>query len=235
MGSSEPAARRAPAWRWAAYAGLALLIFVAGLGAGWWLRGAVPVPAALPARVVKYRYRFGGEVVTHYLPSVVAATVYRGRAGVDEVVFNLEDGHDYVLNADKLVDYQLPADGSVERREVRNELYYHYDPYLQAEKQQAHREWTNEQFLQWVGRLPTEQEWLEVLNELTRGVDHRQMERWIQYAPDACRRFVRQSALALWGREPNPAELEYYYRQLIDGDSYENVRKAIAGRAIHKE
>jgi len=208
-----------------------VVVFAAGLATGWALFGSAPAP--LPANTVKYRVRFGGDVITQYLPGVVAVTLYRSRSGVDGVVFNLENGRDWVLNADKLVDYTLSPTG-IQRREVLNELYYHYDPYLQGEKQKLHQDWTNEQYLKWVGRLPTEEEWLEVLNELTRGVEHRQMELWIQYSPAACQRFVAERFMTLLGRAPTPAEARFYYRQLLDGGSYAEVEKAIAAQGMRR-
>jgi hypothetical protein len=220
--------------RWALPFCLATLLvaFAAGLAAGWCLWHRPSSGPALSPGVVRYRYRFGGEVVTHDLANVVAVTLYRTPEVVDQVVFNLESGRDYVLNADVLVDYRLPPDGSVERREVLNQTYHHYDPYLQAEKQGWHREWVNEQYRKWVGRLPSEQEWLEALNELTRGVAHHQMERWIQYSPQACAHFVQTRSLALLGREPTPAEARLFCRRLLDGARYEEIEQEIAACGV---
>ncbi len=176
---------------------------------------------------VAYRYRFGGAIITQYLEGVAAITEYRHDNLVDEVVFNLKNGKDYVVNTPLIVDYTFSTRTTIERRQVMNKVYYRYDPYLQGEKQQMHKEWVDEQYLKYAGRLPTDAEWLEALNELTRGVEHFQMERWIQYSPPAIRYFITTQFESLAGREPTGAEAQPYFDRLAAGESYEVVGKDI--------
>jgi hypothetical protein len=176
---------------------------------------------------VAYRYRFGGEIITQYLDGVAAITEYRHDNVVDEVVFNLKNGKDYVVNAPLIVDYTFSTRTAIEQRQIMDKVYYRYDPYLQGEKQQWHKEWIDEQYLKYVGRLPTDAEWLEALNELTRGVEHFQMERWIQYSPPAIRYFITTQFEALAGREPTEAEAQQYFERLAAGESFEVVGKDI--------
>jgi len=180
---------------------------------------------------VSYRYRFGGDVITHVLQDVSVITEYRRPDVVDQVVFDLENGQFYVLNADILVDYRIASNSTIEKREAMNQLFNHYDPYLQAEKQGWHQEWVNEQYMKWAGRLPTDAEWLEALNELTRGVEHHQMERWIQYSPPALHHFVDTTFQTVFGRTPLDSEITPFYDLLINGESYSVVEKKLAESA----
>jgi hypothetical protein len=189
--------------------------------------GAAGAPA-LASNAVRYRYRFGGEVVAHVLENVTTVTEYRRPEAVDQVVLGLENGDFYVLNADILVDYNLAPEAKIERRQVMNQLFNHYDPYLQAEKQGWHREWVDEQYLKWAGRLPTDSEWLEAFNELTRGVEHHQMERWIQYSPPAIRHSVDTRFESIAGRPPTEAEVAPFYARLLAGEPYPAVEKDLA-------
>jgi hypothetical protein len=193
-------------------------------------------PSAGQARVigpntVVVRYRFLGEVATHYLDGVAAVTVYRRPEEIDAVVFNLETGKDYVVNADKLVDYALAPDTAIQTREELNKLYYHYDPYLQGEKQGWHKEWADAEFMKWAGRLPTDAEWLEMLNELTRRMEHPQMAHWIQYSPPAIRQFIETEFLAAYQRAPTDAEARQYYDRLQAGETYEQISTEIHAEA----
>lgn len=176
---------------------------------------------------VAYRYRFGGEIITHYLDDVAAITEYRHDNVLDEVVFNLKSGKDYVVNSPLLVDYTFSTKTTIERRQIMDKVYYRYDPYLQGEKQQWHKEWVDEQYLKYVGRLPTDAEWLEALNELTRGVEHFQMERWIQYSPPAIRYFIGNQFKTYAGREPTETEAKPYFERLAAGESFEVVEKIL--------
>lgn len=178
---------------------------------------------------VAYRYRFGGEIFTHYLDGVAAITEYRHDDVVDEVVFNLKTGKDYVVNSPLIVDYTFSTRMTIEQRQIMDKVYYRYDPYLQGEKQQWHKEWVEEQYLKYAGRLPTDAEWMEALNELTRGVEHFQMERWIQYSPPALHRFIASQFETLAGRAPTEAEANQYYERLALGESYEAVGSEIQG------
>lgn len=173
------------------------------------------------------QYRFHGEVMTHYLSGIASISEYRRPEEIDAVVFNLKAGDDYVVNADKLVNYTLAPNTTIEKVEKLNQLYYHYDPYLQGEKQGWHKEWAEAEYLKWVGRLPTEAEWLEVLNELTRRMEHPQMSRWIQYSPPAIRHFIETEYLAAFGRLPAGPELQQYYDRLLAGETYEQIREEI--------
>jgi len=172
--------------------------------------------------------------VTHYLPNVTDVFLYGTDGALDQVVFHLATGRDYVINSDLLVDYVLPADGSVTIQEVPNQLYHHYDPYLQGEKQEWHRQWADEQFMERLDRLPTDDEWLAILNELTRGVEHHQMQRWIEYSPPVIDHFVRACYVEFLGREPRPAELAHYRERLLAGESYADVEIEIAGKGVSK-
>lgn len=174
-----------------------------------------------------YRYRFGGEIFTHYLDDVAAITEYRHDTFTDEVVFNLKDGNDYVVNAPLIVDYTFSTNTTIEQRQIYDKVYYRYDPYLQGEKQQWHQEWVNEQYMKYAGRLPDEMEWMEALNELTRGVEHFQMERWIQYSPPAIRYFIAAQFDSQAGRAPTEAEIKMFFERLAAGESYEAVGNAI--------
>jgi hypothetical protein len=174
---------------------------------------------------VAYRYHFGGEIITQYLDQVAAITEYRHDDVVDEVVFNLKNGKDYVVNAPLIVDYTFSTRTTIERRTVVDKVYYRYDPYLQGEKQQWHKEWVDEQYLKYAGRNPTDAEWMEAFNELTRGVEHFQMERWIQYSPPAIRHFITSRFETIAGREPTAAETQSYFERLAAGESFEAVGK----------
>jgi hypothetical protein len=188
----------------------------------------------LSAGEVSYRYQYLGEEVTHVLRDVTSVTVYRRPEAVDQVVFSLSDGRDYVVNADRLVSYALPDDGSVEQRVAMNKLYHHYDPYLQAEKQRWHHQWVNETYLRWVGRLPTEDEWVAALNELTRGVEHHQMERWIRYSLPARQHLVTTEFGEHLNRSPRESEIFRYTERLRQGDTYDEIRRSIASRAAQE-
>jgi hypothetical protein len=181
--------------------------------------------SAIGPDTVVYRYRFGGEVISHYLSGVATVTEYRRPDVVDAVVFNLKDGNDYVLNADLLVDYRLSADTTIEKLQALNKLFYRYDPYLQGEKQGWHKEWVDAEYMKWVGRLPTDAEWLEILNELTRGVEHHQMERWIQYSPPAILHFIETEFSEAAGRAPTEAEIKPFYDRLLAGENYDEISK----------
>jgi hypothetical protein len=173
------------------------------------------------------RYRFGGEVITHYLTGIAAITIYRRPEALDAVVFNLKSGKDYVVNADLLVDYELAPGTNIQKQVALNKLYYRYDPYLQGEKQGWHKEWAESEYLKWVGRLPTDAEWLEILNEVTRGMEHPQMEQWIQYSPPAIRHFIETEFLTISGRAPSEDEIRPFYERLLAGDTYEKISKDI--------
>ena len=178
---------------------------------------------------VMYRYRFGGEIVTHFLDGVSSVTVYQ-RADAerpDQVVFNLKSGRDYVLNEDILVDYKLLPDSEIVEHLELNKLYHHYDPYLQGYKQDKHQEWVNEQYQEYAGRLPTEAEWIEALNELTRGVEHHQMQRWIQYSPPSIGYFINHLYSDDLIREPSDVEWEHIFTLLLSGLSYEDLKTAM--------
>jgi len=181
--------------------------------------------SAIGPDTVVYRYRFGGEVITHYLSGVATVTEYRRPDVVDAVVFNLKNGDDYVLNSNLLVEYSLSPDSTIEKRQALNKLYYRYDPYLQGEKQGWHKEWVDAEYMKWVGRLPTDAEWLEMLNELTRGVEHHQMERWIQYSPPAILHFIESVFQETAGRVPTEAEIKPFYDRLLAGEEYEQISK----------
>lgn len=172
---------------------------------------------------VVVRYRFGGEVITQYVNGVATITEYRRPDVLFGVVFNLKNGKDYVLNADKLVDYRIAPDSTIEKRPPVGKVYYRYDPYLQGEKQGWHKEWVDQEYLKWVGRLPTDAEWLEILNELTRGVEHPQMELWIQYSPPAIRHFIEAEYQTASGRKPTETEMQPLYKRLLNGESYDKI------------
>jgi hypothetical protein len=174
-----------------------------------------------------FRYRFGGEIITQYLPGVTSITQYRHGDVVDEVVFNLKSGKDYVVNSNLLVDYTFSTRTTIQMRTVMNKTYYRYDPYLQGEKQQWHKEWVEQEYLKWAGRLPTEAEWMEAFNELTRGVEHYQMDRWIQYSPPAIRYFIIAQFESFAGRAPTETEAGQYFKRLAAGESYEEVAARI--------
>lgn len=184
---------------------------------------------------VEYRYQYLGGEVTHVLQDVSSVTVYRRPEAIDQVVISLSDGRDYVVNADRLVGYDLPGDGSVERHVAMNKLYHTYDPYLQAEKQGWHREWVNETYLRWVGRPPTEDEWLAALHELTRGVEHHQMERWIRYSLPARRYLVVSEFEEHLSRSPRESELFQYTERLGQGASYDEIQNAIASLPVQEK
>jgi len=186
------------------------------------LQASSGVPRIGP-NTVAYRYRFGGEIITQYLEDVVVITEYRHNNAVDEVVFSLRNGKDYVVNAPLIVDYTFSTKPTFERRQVLNKVYYRYDPYLQGEKQQWRKELVEENYQKYAGRLPTEAEWLEALNELTRGVEPFQMERWIQYSPPAIRYFIKTQFEILVGRAPAETEEQQYFKRLTAGESYEAV------------
>ena len=180
---------------------------------------------------VSYRYRFGGETIRHNLQGIEAVSEYRRGEIVDQVVFHLASGKDFVLNADILVDYEFSPGSQLEIGVKQNELYHHYDPYLQAEKQEMHRQWVNEQYLKWSGREATYDEWIEALNELTRGVEHHQMERWIQYSPPACAFYMSRQFENTLGRSPSIEEIERFTNALYQGTLYETVEEDIAALA----
>jgi len=185
--------------------------------------------AEVSPQTVLYRYRFGGETMVHYLDGVESVTVYK-RADVetnDQVVFNLEDGRDYVLNADVLVDYELLPGNLIEKFQELNKLYHHYDPYLQGYKQDKHREWVNDQYLEFAGRLPTEAEWMEALNELTRGVEHHQMQRWIQYSPASIEKFIDDLFGDVLQQDPTEEERMYIFSLFLDGMQFETFESLI--------
>ena len=213
---------------------LIVAVLVAGLAsASWALVGQNKVlgknfePDITPHTVV-YRYKFGGEVWTHYLDKVVSVTLYL-RPGAeepfDQVVFNLDNGRDrdYVLNADMLVDYQIPPGAEIEQFEKPNQMYNHYDPYLQGYKQDLHEIWVDEMYMEWAGRPATDEEWLEALNDLTRGVEHHQMEHWIKYSPSACRYYIENRLAEVVGRELTEEEQAHIYGLLLQGAEYEDI------------
>lgn len=172
MASSNPGLQRRKAGIILAFA--VVLVLLVGLTLFIRQMKASNGELSIGPNTVAYRYRFGGEIFTHYLDDVAAITEYHhkeagGKEVVDEVVFNLKDGNDYVVNAPLIVDYTFSTETSIEQRRIYDKVYYRYDPYLQGEKQQWHQEWVNEQYLKYAGRLPTEAEWLEALNELTLG------------------------------------------------------------------
>ena len=178
---------------------------------------------------VFYRYRFGGEIVTHYLDDVKSVTVYKrsGADRYDQVVFNLMNGWDYVLNEDVLVEYELLPGSQIEEYQELNKLYHHYDPYLQGYKQDKHKIWVNEQYLDWAGRLPTEDEWIGALNELTRGVEHHQMERWISYSPPAVAYYIDTHLGELLDREATSKEREHISDLILGGMKYEDLENSL--------
>ena len=182
--------------------------------------------------MVVYRYKFGGQVWTHYLDKVVSVTLYL-RPGAeepfDQVVFNLDNGRDrdYVLNADMLVDYQIPPAAEYEQFEKPNQMYNHYDPYLQGYKQDLHEIWVDEQYVEWAGRPATDAEWLEALNDLTRGVEHHQMGRWIKYSPPACRYYIENRLPEVVGRALTAEEEAHIYELLQQGAEYEDIEDKI--------
>lgn len=179
-------------------------------------------PEVTPNTVL-YRYRFGGEIVAHYLDDVESVTTYKrsGADRYDQVVFNLKNGWDYVLNEDVLVDYELFPGSQIEEYQELNKLYHHYDPYLQGYKQDKHKMWVNDQYLNWAGRLPTEEEWLEALNELTRGVEHHQMEHWIAYSPPAVENYIKIHVGDVLKCEPTSKEKIHIFGLLLGGMQYE--------------
>jgi antirestriction protein len=186
-------------------------------------------PTVTP-NTVRYTYRFGGEAITHYLDEVQSVTVYQrtGADRYDQVVLNLWDGRDYVLNEDLLVDYELLPGSAVEQLLEPDKLYHHYDPYLQGYKQDLHQTWVTEQYQEWAGRTPTEQEWLEALNELTRGVEHHQMAYWISYSPPAIEYFVDHRLSEIIGREPTRAEKDHVADLILQGMKYQELEQALA-------
>jgi hypothetical protein len=179
---------------------------------------------------VTYRYEFGGEILTHYLNDVVGVTLYL-RPDLDEpliqAAFNLSNGWDYVINGDMLVDFELPLGDEITQIEKINQSYHHYDPYLQGYKQNLHEIWVDEQYSLWAGREATEEEWLEAINELTRGVEHHQMAHWIQYSPESCRYYLEHGLEELLEREPTEEEKAHVYQLLLDGAEYEDIESIL--------
>lgn len=177
------------------------------------------------ADTVLYRYQFGGETITHYLDGVQSLTVYQrsGAERYDQVVFNLKDGRDIVLNEDLLDEYKIFPGSTVKKVLELNKLYHHYDPYLQGYKQDLHQAWVDDQYLSETRRLPTEGEWLEALNELSRGVEHHQMERWIKYSPPAIKYYLESHLERLLGRPPSDEEQEHLYKLILSGMEYEEL------------
>lgn len=189
---------------------------------------------SLTPNTVIYRYRFGGEIITHYLNDVVKLTKYRHGDVVDQVVLILKNDDFYVLNTDMLVEYQLSPQNLIQKDEILNVLFNHYDPYLQGEKQDMHRLWVTEQYQKYVGRNPTDQEWLEALNELTRGVEHHQMERWIQYSPSAIQYWIDTRLSDMLGRQPRDEEIQYIGKLLMTGVTYAQIESKIAPKTAKK-
>ena len=231
--SSSPSPQKK---RSALIASLITALIIAGLVSAAWviLSGNkvldIPYEPEITPRTVVYRYKFGGEVWTHYLDKVVSITLYL-RPGAeepfDQVVFNLDNGRerDYVLNADMLVDYQIPPGVEIEQFEKPNQMYNHYDPYLQGYKQDLHEIWVDEQYVQWAGRPATDAEWLEALNDLTRGVEHHQMEYWIKYSPPACRYHLENRLVEIVGRELTDEEEANIYGLFLQGAEYEDIER----------
>ena len=231
MANSSLAGSRKPIYIFIGVALAAAVIFGIGrvMGRGDLLELVVE-PDITPHTVV-YRYHFGGEVLTHYLDQVDTVTIYRrsGEDTFDQAVFNLHDGRDYVLNGDILVDYELPQAGDIELIEKIDQLYHHYDPYLQGYKQDLHEQWVDEQYQGWAGREATDDEWLEALNELTRGVEHHQMERWIRYSPPAIAYFLDNRLGDLSGRELSDQVRQHVNELLLQGIDYEDIEEYLAG------
>ncbi len=209
-----------------------MLALPAALLAVWLTAGRDRLPTAtaqpeLAPNSVSYRYRFGGQTITRSLHDVAAISVYRHEDQVDQVVFRLTDGRFYVLNGDILVDYDVAPGSTLERDENEGVLFNHYDPYLQAEKQEMHRQWVNEQYQEWVGRPPTYDEWITALNELTRGVEHYQMGEWIQYSPAACEHY----ATARLTSTATDADIRDVCARVFAGATYDEIEEQLGSEA----
>jgi len=181
----------------------------------------------LSSNTAVYRYKFGNAVNMHYLDDVVSISIYRRPEAIDQVVFFQENTDYYVLNADMLVDYRLSEDSSIETRDVMNALFHHYDPYLQGEKQEMHRQWVLEQYQRYTGRGASDEEWLAALNELTRGVEHYQMERWIAYSPPAIDYWLTSRLPEQIGKTLNEVEQAHLTELLQSGITYEQIEARI--------
>jgi hypothetical protein len=182
---------------------------------------------ALSGDMIAYRYKFGRAINTHYLDNVITVSIYRRPEAIDQVVFTQQNTDYYVLNADVLVDYRLAPDSTIEKKEVMNALFNHYDPYLQGVKQEMHREWVTEQYQQYAGRPPTDEEWLAALNELTRGVEHYQMQRWIEYSPPAIEYWLNNRLPQLIHRTLNENEKSHLTELLQAGITYDQIESRL--------